>query len=133
MTMQQQRPLMWTRAFIIASLVALSACSNSDTGGSQQTDDGFVFKAPADTSSLSNDLPESEVAAIVALGATGAERPPADEHQHGGSHSGHSVSAEDQAILDVEIETARSMISDLDTIEKVTARGYVLATAPSAG
>jgi len=131
--MQQQRPLMWTRVFVIASLVALSACSNSDTGGSQQTDDGFIFTAPANTDTLSNDLPESEVAAIVALGATGAERPPVDEHQHGGSHSGHSVSAEDQAILDVEIETARSMISDLDTIEKVAARGYVLATAPSAG
>ena len=124
---------MWTRVFVIASLVALSACSNSDTGGSQQTDDGFIFTAPANTDTLSNDLPESEVAAIVALGATGAERPPVDEHQHGGSHSGHSVSAEDQAILDVEIETARSMIKDLDTIEKVAARGYVLATSPSPG
>ncbi|MEY3070681.1 MAG: hypothetical protein RL473_788, partial [Actinomycetota bacterium] len=131
--MQQQKPLMWTRVFVIASLVALSACSDSDTGSSQQTDEGFVFTAPADTDTLSNDLPESEVAAIVALGATGAERPPDDEHQHGDSHPGHSVNAEDQAILDVEIETARSMISDLDTIEKVAARGYVLATAPSAG
>ena len=91
---------MWTRVFVIASLVALSACSNSDTGGSQQTDDGFIFTAPANTDTLSNDLPENEVAAIVALGATGAERPPVDEHQHGGSHSGHSVSAEDQAILE---------------------------------
>lgn len=121
---------MWTRHVIIASL---SACSNSDTGSSQQTDDGFIFTAPANTDTLSNDLPESEVTAIVALGATGAKRPPVDEHQHGGSHSGHSVSAEDQAVLDVEIETARSVIKDLDTIEKVAARGYVLATAPSAG
>jgi hypothetical protein len=74
--MQRQRPLIWTRHVIIASLVALSACSNSDTGSSQQTDDGFIFTAPANTDTLSNDLPENEVAAIVALGATGAERTP---------------------------------------------------------
>jgi hypothetical protein len=78
---------MWTRVFVIASLVALSACSDSNTGGSQQADDGFICTAPANTDTLSNDLPESEVAAIVAFGATGAERPPVDEHQHGGSHS----------------------------------------------
>jgi hypothetical protein len=69
---QRHKPLMWTRLFVITSIVALSACSDSDTGGSQQTDDGFIFTAPADTSNLSNDLPKSEVAAIVALGATGA-------------------------------------------------------------
>jgi hypothetical protein len=124
---------MWTRLVIIASLVALSACSDSDAGGSQQTDDGFIFMAPADTDTLSEDLPESEVDAIIALGATGAERPPTDEHQHGGSHSGHAVGAVDQEVLDTEIETARLVIADLDTIEKVAARGYVLATAPSPG
>lgn len=124
---------MWTRLFAIASLVVLSACSDSDTNGSQQTDEGFVFTAPSDTDTLSKGLPESEVAAIIALGATGAERPPADEHQHGGTHSGHAVDAKDQAVLDTEIETARSMIADLDTIEKVVARGYVLATAPAPG
>ena len=91
MTMQKQRPVMWTRLFDIASLTALSACSDSDTGGSQQTDDGIVFTAPADTDTLATDLTESEVAAIIALGATDAERPPADEHQHGGSHSGYAV------------------------------------------
>lgn len=44
---------MWTRLFVIASLVALSACSDSDAGGSQQTDDGSIFTAPADTDTLS--------------------------------------------------------------------------------
>jgi hypothetical protein len=121
------------RIFTIASLVALSACSNSDAGSSQQNDDGIILAAPSDTDTLSNDLPESEVAAIIALGATGAERPPVDEHQHGGSHSGHSVGPEDQAVLDTEIEAAQAMIAELNTIEKVAARGYVLATAPSPG
>ena len=124
---------MWTHLFVIASLVALSACSDSNPDRSQQTDDGIVFTAPADTDTLATDLPESEVAAIIALGATGAERPPADEHQHGGSHSGHAVEDKDLAALESEIETARSMISDLDTVEKVAARGYVLATSPSPG
>ncbi len=124
---------MRTRIFTIASLVALSACGNSDSDSSQQADDGFIFTAPADTDTLPSDLPESEVAAIISLGATGAERPPVDEHQHGGSHSGHSVGSEEQVDLDAEIETARTMIAELDTIEKVAARGYVLATAPSPG
>ena len=92
-----------------------------------------VLAAPADTDILPNDLPDTEVAAIVALGATGAKRPPADEHQHGGMHSAQSVSAADQAILDDEIAAARSVIAELDTIEKVAARGYVLATSPSPG
>ena len=133
MTMQKQRPVMWTRLFVIASLTALSACSDSDTGDSQQIDGGIVFTAPADTDTLATDLPESEVAAIIALGATDAERPPADEHQHGGSHSGYAVEDKDLSALEAEIETARSMIADLDTVEKVAARGYVLATSPSPG
>ena len=133
MTMQKQRPVMWTRLFVIASLAALSACSDSDTSSSRQTDDGIVFTAPADTDTLATDLPESEVAAIIALGATDAERPPADEHQHGGSHSGYAVEDKDLPALESEIETARSMIADLDTVEKVAARGYVLATSPSPG
>jgi len=84
---------MRTRIFTIASLVALSACGNSDSDSSQQADDGFIFTAPADTDTLPSDLPESEVAAIIALGTTGAERPPVDEHQHGGSHSGTRIRA----------------------------------------
>ena len=124
---------MRTRLVVITSLVVISACGGADGGDSLKIDDEIVLAAPADTDILPNDLPDNEVAAIVALGATGAERPPVDEHQHGGSHSGHSVSAEDQAVLDVEIETARSVIKDLDTIEKVAARGYVLATSPSPG
>ena len=50
---------MWTRLFVIASLVALSACSDSDAGGSQQTDDGSIFTAPA-VQSLDTDDPTTK-------------------------------------------------------------------------
>lgn len=133
MTLHRRILLIWTRLGVITSLVALSACGGSNIGDSQQPDNEIVLTAPADTGILPDDLPDTEVAAIVALGTTGAKRPPADEHQHGGMHSAHSVSAADQAILDDEIAAARSVIAELDTIEKVTARGYVLATSPSPG
>ena len=114
---------MRTRLVVITSLVVISACGSADGGDSKQIDDEIVLTAPADTDILPRDLPDTEVAAIVALGATGAKRPPADEHQHGGMHSAKSVSAADQAILDDEIAAARSVIAELDTIEKVAARG----------
>ena len=123
MTLQRQRPPMRTRLVVITSLVVISACGSADGGDSKQIDDEIVLTAPADTDILPSDLPDTEVAAIVALGATGAKRPPADEHQDGGMHSAHSVSAADQAILDDEIAAARSVIAELDTIEKVAARG----------
>ena len=100
---------MRTRLIVITSLVVISACGGADGGDLQQIDDEIVLAAPADTGILPDDLPDTEVAAIVALGATGAKRPPADEHQHGGMHSAHSVSAADQAILDDEIAAARSV------------------------
>jgi len=124
---------MWTRLVILTSLVAFSACGSSNTSDSQQADDEIVLTGPADTGIVPDDLPDTEVAAIVALGATGAQRPPADEHQHGGSHSAHSVSAADQAVLDGEIAEARAALADLDSIEKAAARGYVLATSSSPG
>lgn len=133
MTRHRQKPLMRTRLVVITSLVVISACGGADGGDSLKIDDEIVLAAPADTDMLPNDLPDTEVAAIVALGATGAKRPPADEHQHGGMHSAKSVSAADQAILDDEIAAARSVLAELDTIEKVAARGYVLATSPSPG
>ena len=116
MTLQRQRPPMRTRLVVITSLVLISACGSADGGDSKQIDDEIVLTAPADTDILPNDLPDTEVAAIVALGATGAKRPPADEHQHGGMHSAQSVSAADQAILEDEIAAARSVIAELDTI-----------------
>lgn len=124
---------MATRLAAISSIVVFSACGGVKIGDSQQPDDEIVLTAPADTETLPDDLPDTEVVAIVALGATGAERPPADEHQHGGMHSGQSVSAADQKVLDGEIAAAQSVIAELDTIEKVATRGYVLATSPSPG
>ena len=124
---------MWRQLVVVGSLVAVGACGGSGASDSQQADDEIVLAAPLDTSALPDNLPDSEVSAIVALGATGAERPPADEHQHGGAHSAHSVSAADQAILDEELTVAQSVIGELDTIEKAAARGYVLATSTSPG
>ena len=43
---------------------------SADDGDSKRIDDEIVLAAPADTDILPNDLPDTEVAAIVALGAT---------------------------------------------------------------
>ena len=80
---------MWRQLVVVGSLVAVGACGGSGASDSQQADDEIVLAAPLETSALPDNLPDSEVSAIVALGATGAKRPPADEHQHGGAHSAH--------------------------------------------
>lgn len=119
----------------VVALTALTSCGGSGSEDSASEDDDIILAAPADTDALPAALPESEVAAIVALGETGAGRPPAEDghHHHGGSHSAAEVSAADQPQLDAEIALARSVLDTFDTVEKAAARGYVLATSPSPG
>lgn len=120
---------------MIVLATVVGACTNSATRDDASGDESS-FLAPLEGSATSIDsLPSAEVAAIVALGATGAARPPTEHqhHQHGGSHSPTEVSASEQPLLDAEINKARAAISDLDTIDEATARGYVLATSPSPG
>lgn len=119
----------------IVALTALTSCGGSGSQDSAPQDDGIILAAPADTDALPAALPESEVAAIVALGETGAGRPTDEEghHHHGGAHSAATVSAEEQPLLDAQIAVARAVLGELDTVEKAAARGYVLATSPSPG
>ena len=82
-------------------------------------------------------LPQSEVDAIIRLGATGAGPPPDTDHAHGhGAADPQPPTVLDEATttaLDAELEVARSVIADLDTIEEAAAQGYLLATVPSPG
>lgn len=119
----------------VVFLTTLTSCGRSGSGDSASEDDDIILAAPVDTDVLPAALPVSEVAAIVALGETGAGRPPAEDghHHHGGSHSAAEVSAADQPQLDAEIALARSALDTFDTVEKAEARGYVLATSPSPG
>ena len=123
------------RYALVAMLTMLTACGGSGSDDSASQDDDIILAAPTNTAVLPAALPESEVAAIVALGATGAGRPPAEDghHHHGGSHSPAEVSAADQPQLDAELERARSVLDTVDTVEEAAARGYVLATSPSPG
>lgn len=122
-----------TCSALAAALVVLTACSGST--GDTNDEDASLLAPRTDIVTDGDTLPRSEVAAIVALGATGAGRPPAEDghHHHGGSHSPAEVSAADQPLLDAEIERARSVLDTVDTVEEAAARGYVLATAPSPG
>ena len=135
MTMTRIGTMKWTRLGLACAVVALSACGGSGSEDSASEEDDIILAAPTDTAVLPAALPEAEVAAIVALGATGAGRPPAEDghHHHGGSHSPAEVSAADQPQLDAELERARSVLDTVDTVEEAAARGYVLATSPSPG
>ncbi len=123
----------WTNLGVACAIVVLSSCGG--TGDTASSEDEIILAAPTDTAALPTSLPDSEVAAIVALGATGARRPTDDEghHHHGGSDSAAEVSAADRPLLDSEIAAARAVLSEFDTVEKAAARGYVLATSPSPG
>ena len=113
-------------------LLLTASCSNSTEGASE---DGFL-RPLVNTTAATAQLPSAEVAAILALGETGAPRPPEGEHaehHHGGSTSPVRLRPSERAALDIELSAARAALPDLDTVEKAAARGYVLATSPSPG
>ena len=79
-------------------------------------------------------LPADQVAAILALGSTGAGTP--------ADHAGHSaidpvpevpLSDADSAKFDSQWQTAQQAIAQRDTLEKAAALGYVRAAAPAGG
>lgn len=119
----------------IALLVLLTSCVGSNAENGQSPDEADFLLAPVDGDESAATLPTNEVAAIIALGETGSDRPPDDEHVHGhgGSHAETKLNAEEQASLDAEIDRARSVINEFDTVERAAARGYVLATSTSPG
>jgi hypothetical protein len=81
-------------------------------------------------------LPDGEVAAIVELGQTGADRPPDGEHDghhHGGSKTPNKLRPSERAALDDELAAARAAIAEFDTVDKAAELGYILATSPSPG
>lgn len=119
--------------FTIAA--ALAACSGGAGSTSVRQSDGVTLRAPNPASAEASELPPDEVAAIVALGATTAGPPPEGEHDHhhGGSSTTIPLGETEQAAFDAELEGARSAIAGLDTVEEAAAKGYVLATGPSAG
>jgi hypothetical protein len=119
-----------------AMIVILTSCSGSASNESAAADDGVTLFAPVDAPTSGSTLPSDEVAAIVALGETGAPRPPDGEHadhHHGGSASPVRLRPSERAALDIELSAARAALPDLDTVEKAASRGYVLATSPSPG
>lgn len=119
-----------------ALLIATAACGNSSANEPSSGDDGVILFAPQVVDTRAVTLPAEEVEAIIALGATGAKRPPADEHeghQHGGSTSRVKLRPSERAALDAELVAARVAIANIDTVDKAAARGYVLATSPSPG
>jgi len=119
----------------LATVAVLAACSGGAADTSVRQADGITLRAPNPASAEATELPASEVAAIVALGATNAGPPPEGEHDHhhGGPGTTVPLSASEQVAFDAEIERARSAIAGLDTVEEAAAKGYVLATGPSAG
>lgn len=119
---------------MVAAIVLLLATS-CGTSTEDSADGGFL-RPLVDTAPATAQLPSAEVAAIVALGETGAPRPPEGEHtehHHGASASPVKLRPSERAALDVELSDARAALPDLDTVEKAAARGYVLATSPSPG
>lgn len=131
-SLMKQRFSSVTRVLALASaVVVLASCTNDQ----EQTADGaFTFTAPAEGDQNTSGLPDSEIAAIVLLGQTNAGPPPEGEHSHHSmGHTPGALTAADQTLLDAEVDVAQSAMSQLDTIEKAKAAGYVLATAPSPG
>ena len=120
-----------------ALLALLGSCGGEESTTTTTVADDITLAAPIDLDETADELPAEEVAAIIALGRTDAGPPPEGEHDHSGHHHGGSdasaLDPEQQVALDAEIEEARSVLPDLDSIEEVIARGYVLATAPSPG
>lgn len=119
--------------FILLGIVA--SCSGESSDPTATEVDEIVLSAPTDATP--SELPSTEVEAILSLGRTDAGPPPEGEHEHhhhhGGSKDAPELDATAQATLDDELESARSVLADIDTIEEATALGYVLATAPSPG
>ncbi len=120
----------------VVLLIATAACGGSSANEPSSSNDGVILFAPKVVDARAFTLPAEEVEAIVALGATGAERPPADEHeghQHGGSTLRVKLRPSERAALDAELVVARAAIANFDSVDKAAARGYVLATSPSPG
>lgn len=115
--------------------MVLAACGNGMTSDSTGETADTILSAPASNDRPGSKLPAAEVEAIIALGQTGADRPPetGHGHHHGGEHSPVELSPQEQAALDTELDVARGAVTLFDTTEKAAALGYVLATAPSPG
>lgn len=118
-------------AFLVISCIAFSSCSSN---GDSVTQDTSIF-GNADLSLVAlNRLQPGEEKAIQALGASGAG-PPLGlvGHSHGVDTTEVALSGSVETIFNEQWAAAQASILDYDTLEKISALGFVQASSAVAG
>lgn len=119
-------------SLLVVALLAATGLGLADASSHHHAhDEHSVFGDLVAVEETDRPLPQSEIDAIVRLGQTDAGPPP--NHDHADEYVAIGVAEEDRAGLAIDVAAAASAVTDLDTVEKASALGYVLATAPSPG